>query len=78
MRRAHKRRASKAGPNPYERNAQHGQNRAGVEVQADLEFEDFEGQHPIDPAAADARERDEGPEIRARVHARGHDVTDKG
>lgn len=67
-------RKSRTSVTPYDRNAQHGQNRAGVDVQDDLEFDEYEGAQPIDPRAADERERDEGPKIRKRVHDRGHDI----
>jgi hypothetical protein len=53
-------------------NAQHGQNRAGVEVEAGRDFDDYEGAMPIDPSLADERERDEGPEIRERARANGY------
>jgi hypothetical protein len=56
------------------RNAQHGQNRTGVEVDANVSFDEFESSLPVDPAAADARLADEGEEIRARIHSRGNDV----
>jgi hypothetical protein len=62
--------------NPYELNAQAGQNRAGVELQGGESFEEYESGLAIDPRAADDRLEDEGPEIRARKHARGHDVVD--
>jgi hypothetical protein len=60
----------------YERNAQHGQNRAGVDVADDEPFDEWESTSPIDPHRADEREADEGDEIRARIHDRGHDVLD--
>ena len=65
------------GPNldAYRQNAQHGQNRAGVDVESGVTFEEFESKVPIDPKAADDRIADEGPEIQARVHALGHDVS---
>jgi hypothetical protein len=61
----------------YERNAQHGQNRAGVDVAEGEAFDEWESALPIDPKRADERVADEGDEIRARVHARGHDVLDE-
>jgi hypothetical protein len=58
-------------------NAQHGQNRAGVEVEAGRDFDDYEGAAPIDPSIADERERDEGPEIRERARENGYLVDDE-
>jgi hypothetical protein len=66
-----------AGPlGVYERNARHGQNRAGIELGSDESFEEFESALPVDPRAADERLADEGPEIQARKHEKGHDVLD--
>lgn len=59
---------------PNEINAQHGQNRTGVEVANDTAFDDYESSLPFDPHAADERVEDEGPEIRNRIHDLGHDV----
>jgi hypothetical protein len=59
---------------PYDVNAQHGQNRAGVELADGEDFDEYESSHPIDPRAADERLEDEGPEIRGRMHDLGHDV----
>lgn len=58
----------------YEANASHGQNRAGVALGDNESFEDYVGAQPIDPHRADELVEDEGPEIRARMHARGNDV----
>src|SRR5438105_2648347 len=63
------------GRGGYARKAQHGQNRAGERL-GDEDPDDFGARAPIDPSQADAREADEGPEIRARVHERGHDVVE--
>jgi hypothetical protein len=65
-----------ASRSPFDANAQRGQNRAGVEVACGEDFDDFESSHPVDPRIADERIEDEGPEILARVHDRGHDVID--
>ena len=58
----------------YEFNAQHGQNRSGVTLEVGRDVDEFDSLHPIDPHAADEREAEEGEDIHARVHARGHDV----
>ena len=62
----------------YALNAQHGQNRTGVTVEADREFDDFDAALPIESWRADDCMFDEGEEIRKRARDRGYVVDDKG
>lgn len=55
----------------YSRNAQHGSNRNGVDVESDRTYDDFGAEMPIDPSRADDRVCDEGEEIRERARERG-------
>src|SRR5262249_31399706 len=70
--RSHQASASAAVVDPS--NAAQGQDRAGAALARGQTIAGLVVRPPIDPSVADQRVADEGPEIRARVRARGHDV----